>query len=168
MNEPRWLTLQEVKIIHDKSIQQAGGSHGVRDTGLLESALDRPRNLHAYGEKNVFQLAASYAESFSANQPFVDGNKRTSFASADLFLYLNGHDLQPEQDNNHSDMMVNLAQGKITREEAGQYLKEHSRSLEQSKNQHQLNKKTTAIKEKLKQQRDHARGRKRGRSDNSE
>jgi len=141
MNEPNWLSRETVEIIHNKSIQQAGGSHGLRDAGLLESALARPQNQYAYGEHDIFQLAASYAESISHNHPFVDGNKRTSFHSAEVFLRKNDHELLPSKGNSHADMMVDLAQGKITREEAGQYLKEHSRPREQYRDQHAPEKK---------------------------
>ncbi|PHR58285.1 MAG: type II toxin-antitoxin system death-on-curing family toxin [Robiginitomaculum sp.] len=127
MKEPKWLSLLEVQFIHEKSIQQAGGSHGIRDGGLLESALARPQNLYAYGETDIFQLASSYAKSISRNHPFVDGNKRTAFMSADVFLFYNGHDLQASEGENHADMMENLAQGKMTKEDAGRYLKKHSR-----------------------------------------
>jgi len=126
MNDPNWLTLRVVEYIHDTSIQKTGGSHDIRDAGLLESALARPKNLHAYGESDIFQLAASYAESIARNHPFVDGNKRTGFASAGMFLRYNGYDLRPGTGNNHADMIENLAQGKITKEEAGQYFKDHA------------------------------------------
>ncbi len=129
MNDPIWLTLLEVEFIHKSSIQKTGGSHGIRDAGLLDSALARPKNLHAYGENDVFQLAASYAESIARNHPFVDGNKRTAFASAGIFLRHNGNDLQPSTGDNHADMMENLAQGKITRQEAALHLKSHSIAL---------------------------------------
>ncbi len=126
MSELQWLDLHTVLFIHVSAIQQAGGSQGVRDAGLLESALARPKSLHTYGESDFFQLAASYAQSIARNHPFVDGNKRTAFESASIFLLDNGRDLQQIKDNNHVEMMENLAQGKITKEEAGEYLKDHS------------------------------------------
>lgn len=72
MSEPIWLNHRIVDIIHQQAIETAGGSHGLRDAGLLDSALSRPRNLYAYGESDLFQLAASYAEALSQNHPFVD------------------------------------------------------------------------------------------------
>ena len=71
-----------------------GGAHGLRDAALLESALARPKNQHGYGEKDTFQLAASYAEGISRNHAFVDGNKRTAFYVAADFLEQHGYQLQ--------------------------------------------------------------------------
>jgi len=98
----------------------------LRDSGLLDSALARPRNLHSYGETNIFKLAATYAEALSQNHPFIDGNKRVAFVSAGLFLDANGYELLPSKGDEHADMIKNLAQGGITRDEAAQYLKENS------------------------------------------
>jgi len=127
MSGINWLSRETVEHLHDISIEMFGGSHGLRDPKLLESALARPQNHHAYGENDVFQLAASYAESIAQNHAFVDGNKRAALASAGMFLKDNGFDLQQSTEFQHGDMMVDLAQGKITREKAGQYFKEHSR-----------------------------------------
>ena len=90
MSAPVWLSKAEILYIHEKAIDAAGGSHGLRDESLLESALARPQNLHTYGEDDRFQLAASYAEGIARNHAFVDGNKRTAFQSADVFLYKMG------------------------------------------------------------------------------
>ena len=79
MTQPKWVTLQLVEFIHEGVIEVGGGSHGLRDAALLESALSRPQNQHAYGETDTFQLAASYAGGISRNHAFVDGNKRTAF-----------------------------------------------------------------------------------------
>ena len=77
MTEPKWMTPEQVKFIHQMALQMGGGLHGRQDTALLESALARPQNLHAYGEKDTFQLAASYAEAIIRNHAFSDANKRT-------------------------------------------------------------------------------------------
>jgi len=132
MSEPRWLTRSEVERIHEKVIDAGGGSHGLRDASLLESALARPKNLHSYGEKDHFQLAASYAEGISRNHSFVDGNKRTAFQSADIFLYNNGIELKQDKGDKHVTMMENLGQGKITREQAADYLRENSKNIEKN------------------------------------
>jgi len=126
MSDPKWLSRKEVERIYTKVIEATGGSYGLRDAGLLESALARPQNLHAYGENNVFQLAAAYAEGLARNHAFVDGNKRIAFQSAHFFLNKNGQALQPAKGDEHADMIENLAQGNISREKAAQYLKDNS------------------------------------------
>ncbi len=126
MSCPQWLDLHSVLFIHASAIDQAGGTQGVRDVGLLESALARPKNLYAYGENDIFQLAAIYAQGIARYHPFIDGNKRTAFAAASIFLMDNGQDLRPIKNNNHVDMMERLAQGKTARKDAGQYFKSHS------------------------------------------
>ena len=126
MSEPVWLSRGLINLLHEQAIETAGGSQGVRDSGLLDSALARPRNLYAYGETDIFQLAASYAEGISQNHPFLDGNKRVAFAAADLFLLKNGYDLQPSKGDEHADMIEALAQSHIDREKAAQHLKENS------------------------------------------
>jgi len=110
-------------------IEIGGGSHGLRDASLLESALARPQNQHAYGETDTFQLAASYAEGISRNHAFVDGNKRTAFYVASDFLEQNGYELQVTKGHEHADMMVLLGQGKISRKEAAAHLREYSNVL---------------------------------------
>ena len=93
----RWLSVRLVTAIHHRQIQRHGGSFGLRDAGMLESALARPHNLAAYGEPTVFELAASYAFGLARNHPFVDGNKRTAFVASALFLRLNGQNLEAPQ-----------------------------------------------------------------------
>jgi death-on-curing protein len=88
--EPTWVDTEVVLAIHEEQLAEHGGQAGVRDRGLLESALARPRNQHAYGETSLARLAASYAFGISRNHPFIDGNKRTSLVVAELFLELNG------------------------------------------------------------------------------
>lgn len=83
MTEPVWVSLSVVLAIHDEQPAEHGGQTGIRDQGLLESALDRPRNQFNYGETSIAELAASYAFGFSRNHPFMDGNKRTSLVVAD-------------------------------------------------------------------------------------
>ena len=86
MKEPLWLTLDEVLAFHERLIAEFGGSAGVRDEGLLESALGKPKNLFAYSKPTMFELAASYAFGIVKNHPFIDGNKRTGFMAAYTFL----------------------------------------------------------------------------------
>ena len=93
MSEPAWIELAVVLAIHDEQLAEHGGQPGVRDPGLLESALGRPRNQFAYGDTSITRLAASYAFGIPRNHPFLDGNKRTSLVVAELFLELNGFEL---------------------------------------------------------------------------
>jgi death-on-curing protein len=86
VKEPLWLTLDEVLAFHERLIAEFGGSPGVRDEGLLESALGKPKNLFAYSKPTMFELAASYAFGIVKNHPFIDGNKRTGFMAAYTFL----------------------------------------------------------------------------------
>ncbi len=96
--EPRWLALATVRAIHAESVAAHGGSAGIRDVGLLESALDRPRNLLAYGDDpTVFDLAAAYCSGIVGNHPFVDGNKRAGLLAAVAFLDLNGYVFRPAE-----------------------------------------------------------------------
>jgi death-on-curing protein len=90
VTEPDWLTTDIITAIHSQQIAQHGGLDGVRDEGLLESALARPRQKHAYGDPNLNELAAAYAFGIVRNHPFVDGNKRTALMAAYVFLRVNG------------------------------------------------------------------------------
>ena len=130
MIDPKWVTQQLVEYIHEGVIEIGGGAHGLRDAALLESALARPQNLHAYGETDIFELAASYAEGIARNHAFVDGNKRTAFFVASDFLEQNGYELRSAVDQEHADMIVELGQGNITREEAAEHLRKHSEAVE--------------------------------------
>ena len=90
MKEPVWVFREVVLVLHEQSLAQFGGSAGVRDEGLLDSALGRPQYRFAYGKPTLFDLAASYAFGLVKNHPFIDGNKRTGFIVAVTFLELNG------------------------------------------------------------------------------
>lgn len=93
----RWTDRRLLTLLHDESLAQHGGASGLRDEGLLESALARPLNLVAYGDPDVAALAASYAHGLAKNHPFVDGNKRAAFLSVGLLLGLNGWRLTATQ-----------------------------------------------------------------------
>lgn len=90
MTEPTWVRRETVLALHEQSLAQFGGTAGIRDEGLFDSALGRPQNLFAYGKPTIFELAASYAFGLARNHPFLDGNKRTAFVTAVLFLEING------------------------------------------------------------------------------
>ncbi len=96
--EPRWISKKALLLLHEESIAEFGGARGLRDEGLLDSALARPQNSHAYKpESTLADLAASYAFGLAKNHPFVDGNKRAAFLSIGLFLVINGHRLAADQ-----------------------------------------------------------------------
>jgi death-on-curing protein len=91
MSEPRWLSVAVVTAIHADQVREHGGAPGIRDSGLLESALERPRNEYHYGEtRDLASLAASYGFGLAMNHAFTDGNKRVAFQAMAVFMLLNG------------------------------------------------------------------------------
>jgi death on curing protein len=112
MTGPVWVEHELVLLLHDRLLAEHGGAPGLRDEGLLASALARPRQLLADGDPDLCDLAAAYAAGLVRNHPFVDGNKRTAFITAYVFLTRNGHTLTaPETDA--TTMMMALAAGEI-------------------------------------------------------
>jgi death-on-curing protein len=107
-----WLESALIHAVHDEQLAEHGGGAGVRDPNLLESALARPRQLAHYGEPDAADLAASYAFGLARNHPFVDGNKRTAFVAAELFLAMNGFELAAS-DAECVVHMLDLAAGKL-------------------------------------------------------
>jgi len=95
--EPKWLGVEAVLVMHEEQLAEHGGAVGVRDLGLLDSALARPRNAWSYGESDLVALAALYAAGVMRNHPFVDGNKRTGFLAAYAFLYVNGLEIVADE-----------------------------------------------------------------------
>lgn len=94
MIAPIWVEEAVIIAIHRRQLAEHGGSDGIRDRGLLESALFRPKNQFAYSSPNIFDLAAAYGYGIVKNHPFIDGNKRTSYVVMRTFLKLNGYDIQ--------------------------------------------------------------------------
>ena len=126
-NEPCWLTREAVLAIHAQLLARFGGSAGIREDNMLESALAKPRQLHAYGQPNVYEMAAAYAFGIVKNHPFVDGNKRAGFVAAYTFLGINGFDFTaPEEEA--VIFTRGLAAGDITLEEYTLWLQKASRS----------------------------------------
>ena len=123
----RWISKRALLLLHDESLAQHGGASGIRDDGLLESALARPENLLAYGSPDLAELAASYAYGLAKNHPFVDGNKRAAFLATGLFLALNGQRLVVAQAE-ATVMVLDLAAGEITEAAFGDWLRAHLRS----------------------------------------
>lgn len=126
MNEPIWLRLDVILAAHDDQLAEHGGGVGVRDLGLLESALARPLNLHSYGEPSLAKLAAAYAFGIARNHPFVDGNKRTALVAAEGFLGLNGVDLTAD-DIEAVRVFLALAAGEVSEEELAVWIDRNSR-----------------------------------------
>ncbi len=107
-----WIDPAVVLAVHEEQLAEHGGAAGVRDVGLLDSALARPRNLAHYGEPDVCELAAAYAFGLARNHPFIDGNKRSAFVATELFLMLNGWRLTAS-DADCVLVMLNLAAGEL-------------------------------------------------------
>ena len=114
MGEPRWIEDQSVLDIHRLQLEVHGGMAGVRDPGMLSSALHRPRNLWAYARESadLAALAAAYAAGISRNHPFLDGNKRTAAVVCETFLEVNGHELTATNDDWYG-VMIALASGQL-------------------------------------------------------
>ncbi len=120
-----WLREDVVVAMHSEQIAEHGGRTGIRDAGLLSSALARPQNHAAYGERSVFDLAAAYAFGIISNHPFVDGNKRTGFLAAYVFLYLNGWELMASEAEVLAAALA-LAVGEMGEAGFSNWLKDHA------------------------------------------
>ena len=125
MSSWHWLVEGVVIAVHAEQIAEHGGSDGIRDRGLLSSALDRPRNLAGYGMPTVFDLAAAYALGIMQNHPFIDGNKRTGFLAAYVFLALNGWKLIAAEAS-AVEAALALASGRMSEAEFASWLKAQS------------------------------------------
>jgi len=121
----RWVTKSVVLAIHEQQIAEHGGTAGVRDIGLLESALARPQNLAAYTEPDIAAMAAAYGFGVARNHPFLDGNKRTSYVVTLSFLRLNGIDVRADEATK-LDLWLRLASGDVTEEQLAEWLRSHS------------------------------------------
>jgi death on curing protein len=121
----RWIEKRLLLLLHDESLAEHGGASGLRDEGLLDSALARPLNLVAYGEPDFADLAATYAHGLAKNHPFVDGNKRAAFLAAGLFLALNGKRLSASQAD-ATLAVFGLAAGEIDEEAFADWIRKHS------------------------------------------
>ena len=119
----RWIDRSFAIAVHDQQLAIHGGGTGIRDEGLLDSALARPRNLAAYGTPDVAALAASYAFGLARNHPFVDGNKRTSLVVCETFLVDNGSRLNAS-DAELAVLFESLAAGELSEEEFADWLRE--------------------------------------------
>jgi death-on-curing protein len=123
MSEPRWIQKRSLLFLHQSSLAAYGGSNGIRDEGLLDSALARPVNRYGYEpSSDIPALAASYAYGITKNHPFVDGNKRAAFAAAGTFLMLNGLELEASETDAIS-AMLSLSAGEISEEEFASWVR---------------------------------------------
>jgi death-on-curing protein len=124
MSEPEWLSTVMVIAFHDEQLAIHGGAPGLRDSALLESALDRPRNKWAYEQAELPELAAAYGYAIAKNHPFVDGNKRTSLLAIYTFLGLNGVEfIVPEADA--AAMILSLAAGEVSEENLARWIRDN-------------------------------------------
>ena len=121
----RWISKQALLLLHAESLAEHGGGQGLRDEGLLDSALARPQNLAAYGEPDHAALAASYGLGVAKNHPFVDGNKRAALLATGLFLYLNGWRLTASQADT-TLAMLSLAAGELSEDAFAAWLRRNS------------------------------------------
>ena len=126
MKTPSWLRKEAVLAFHYQLLAEHGGRSGIRDEALLDSALARPKNLLVYGKPSLFDLAAAYACGIIKNHPFADGNKRTGFMAAYVFLGINGIEFMAEE----GDVVLKtlaLAAGELTEKHYAAWLRENSR-----------------------------------------
>jgi death-on-curing protein len=127
VTEPRWIAREALIQLHGESIATFGGSLGLRDEALLESALARPRNLFAYEpDADIARLAACYGVAIAKNHPFVDGNKRAAFLALGVFLMLNGFRLVADQAA-ATLMMLSVAAGAASEDDLTDWLQRHIR-----------------------------------------
>jgi len=126
VTEPIWLLKSAVLAVHNQMLVEFGGAEGVRDEGLLDSALGRPQNLFHYEERvDLARLAAAYAAGIIRNHPFVDGNKRTGFMAAYIFLDRNGSTLTADEVS-ATTMTLSLASSELDEEAYATWLGEHT------------------------------------------
>ncbi|HJO74463.1 MAG: type II toxin-antitoxin system death-on-curing family toxin [Rhodospirillales bacterium] len=126
MTAPSWVRKSVVRAIHHRQLAEHGGEQGLRDEGLLRSALARPQNLYAYGDTppSIVALAASYGYGIVQNHPFVDGNKRTAYVTAVLFPHMNGFCLMASPEDKYRTFMA-LADGALTEDSLVSWFEEH-------------------------------------------
>jgi len=123
-----WIERSVILAAHDEQLAEHGGSPGIRDAGLLDSALARPLNRAAYGKPDAAELAAAYAYGLATNHPFVDGNKRTAFVALELFLALNQRELVAE-DADCVMCMLAAAEGTMKETALAEWVRRRSKSL---------------------------------------
>ncbi|MDE1176888.1 MAG: type II toxin-antitoxin system death-on-curing family toxin [Edaphobacter sp.] len=129
MNEPIWIEKPETLIAHSRQLAEHGGADGIRDEGLIESALGKPRNVFAYEtDCDLPRLAASYAYGIARNHPFVDGNKRTALVVSVGFLLINGLRIVSTPEEKYFTFL-GLADGTVSEEQLAQWFRTHAQAL---------------------------------------
>jgi death-on-curing protein len=123
-----WLVPEAIYAIHEIELAERGGAPGIRDAGLIESALARAQNKAAYGNPSIDDLAAAYLYGFAKNHGFVDGNKRIAFLAADIFLRRNGYEIHATQPEIIA-FVLSVAAGEVDEEFASRWISEHRRRL---------------------------------------
>src|SRR5262249_15057043 len=127
VKQPRWINASLAIAIHDEAVYEFGGLAGVRDLALLESALDRPRNLLAHEPRSsIFELAAALCVGIAKNHPFNDGNNSTALPTARAYLYLNGQELEPSQEDEVATLVA-VADGSLGEPALAEWLRRNSR-----------------------------------------
>ncbi len=129
MKEPTWIRDDVAAALHARQLAEHGGAPGIRDKGLLESALGAPRQLFHYEKADAVALAAAYGFSLASNHPFVDGNKRTAYVCMRLFLKLNGCDINASKEEKIR-IMLDLAAGKTDRDGLEGWLRAHVETID--------------------------------------
>ena len=120
-----WLSRRLIETLHAETLSRFGGTEGLREERLLESALAGPKNLARFEDPSVFELGATYCEGLLQNHPFADGNKRTGLLAARVFLFKNGYRLKPEEAETVA-VIRRVAAGELSREEFAEWLEANS------------------------------------------
>ena len=129
MQEPVWVSKRAVLALHSEQLAEHGGSDGMRDESLLDSALAKPQNVFAYDrDATIFRLAASYALGIARNHAFIDGTKRTSLVVSILFLNRNGWDVEAPKEEVY-DSFLGLAAGRVAEDELAEWFSAHSAAI---------------------------------------
>jgi death-on-curing protein len=123
VKEPVWIDVRDALALHDRLLALEGGAAGLRDEGLLQSALARPQQLRAYqSEADVIQMAAAYTAGIVRDHPFIDGNKRTGFVVGVLFLELNGYRFVASEED-AAEAVLSLADGRLKEEAFAEWMR---------------------------------------------
>jgi death-on-curing protein len=122
--EPRWITYEQAIAIHSRQLRRFGGAPGLRDEGMLRSALERPINKWRYEQSELPELAAAYAFGLAKNHAFVDGNKRIAFMSMMSFLHKNGIRFEPDPAQSTS-IILSLAAGEVSEESLARWIRDN-------------------------------------------
>ena len=120
-----WIDPAVLMAVHDEQLVEHGGAAGLRDPGLFDSALARPRHASTYGDPDAAALAAAYGYGIARNHPFIDGNKRTAFVAIELFLALNGMELHAD-DADCVMTMLSVAAGTLSEDDLAAWIRQHS------------------------------------------